>query len=89
METHQVHYLYNNKEECCQEHFWWRMDQCMANEEFKFYRKGDPETPVVELLVNATGRCHIRGAYDNGFRCPGLDKMLGRLLKAHKRRKSE
>jgi len=34
-------YLYRNKEECCQNHFWWRMAQCMANEEYKFYRNGE------------------------------------------------
>jgi hypothetical protein len=37
---------------------------------------------VVELLVNATGRCHIRGAFDNGHRCPGINKLLERLLKS-------
>ncbi|KAL7549286.1 hypothetical protein ACHAWF_012561 [Thalassiosira exigua] len=31
-------YLYRNKEECCENHFWWRTAQCMANEEYKFYR---------------------------------------------------
>ncbi len=34
-------YLYRNKEQCCQNHFWWRMTQCMANEEYKFYRNGE------------------------------------------------
>ena len=34
-------YLYRNKEECCKNHFWWRMTQCMANEEYKFYRNGE------------------------------------------------
>jgi len=34
-------YLYRNKEECCENHFWWRMAQCMANEEYKFYRNGE------------------------------------------------
>jgi hypothetical protein len=34
-------YLYRNKEECCQNHFWWRMTQCMANEQYKFYRNGE------------------------------------------------
>ena len=28
MEVHQPHYLYMSKEECCQNHFWWRMDNC-------------------------------------------------------------
>jgi hypothetical protein len=48
----------------------------------KFYKKGEPKTPVIELLVNSTGRCHIRGAFDNGFRCPGINKLLERLLKS-------
>ena len=34
-------YLYRNKETCCANHFWWRTLQCMANEEYKFYRNGE------------------------------------------------
>jgi hypothetical protein len=33
-------YLYRNKEECCENHFWWCMTQCMANKQYKFYRNG-------------------------------------------------
>ena len=48
----------------------------------KFYKKGDSRAPVVELLVNATGRCHIHDSFDNGYRCPGINKLLKRLLKS-------
>lgn len=41
LEGQKVNYLYSNKEACCRQHFWWRMTQCMANEEFKFYKNGD------------------------------------------------
>lgn len=34
-------YLYRNKEACCENHFWWRIAQCMANEEYKFFRNGE------------------------------------------------
>ena len=37
LEIQKDNYLYKNKEECCKTHFWWRMTQCMANEEFKFF----------------------------------------------------
>ena len=53
----------------------------------KFYKKGDLETPVVELKVNATDRCHIVGAFDFAFRCPGIDEMLGSLLKHERERR--
>jgi len=41
LEIQKVNYLYKNKEACCKQHFWWRMTQCMANEEYKFYKNGD------------------------------------------------
>ena len=41
LEIQEVNYLYKNKEDCCKNHFWWRMTQCMANEEFHFYKNGD------------------------------------------------
>ena len=41
LELQRVNYLYKNKEECCKNHFWWRMTQCMANEEFHFYSDGE------------------------------------------------
>ena len=41
LDGQKVNYLYSNKEACCKQHFWWRMTQCMANEEFKFYKSGD------------------------------------------------
>jgi hypothetical protein len=41
LELQRLNYLYKNKEECCLNHFWWRMTQCMANEEFKFYQNGE------------------------------------------------
>lgn len=34
-------YLYESKEECCENHFWWRMDNCMSNEEFYFFSNGE------------------------------------------------
>lgn len=48
LELQEVNYLYSNKEDCCKQHFWWRMTQCMANEEFKFYKNEDKcDTKVV------------------------------------------
>eukprot|EP00986_Skeletonema_menzelii_P014498 scaffold9673_cov142-Skeletonema_menzelii.AAC.2 len=48
LEIQEVNYLYSSKEACCKQHFWWRMTQCMANEEFKFYQKEDRcDTKVV------------------------------------------
>lgn len=41
LEIQRVNYLYKNKEACCKAHFWWRITQCMQNEEFKFYRVRD------------------------------------------------
>lgn len=41
LEIQKVNYLYTNKEACCRQHFWWRMTECMANEEYKFYKNGD------------------------------------------------
>ena len=41
LEIQKDNYLYKNKEECCKTHFWWRMTQCMANEEFKFISNGE------------------------------------------------
>jgi hypothetical protein len=41
LEIQEENYLYSNKEECCLNHFWWRMTQCMANEQFKFYKNGE------------------------------------------------
>ena len=41
LELQRVNYLYKNKEACCKQHFWWRMTQCMQNEEFKFYKNGE------------------------------------------------
>lgn len=40
-------YLYRNKEECCQTHFWWRMTQCMANEEYKVSLQVFPSLTVM------------------------------------------
>lgn len=38
LEIQRVNYLYKNKRDCCENHFWWRITQCMQNEEFKFYK---------------------------------------------------
>ena len=51
------------------------------------YKESDLETPAVELNVNnETDRCTIRGAFDEGHRCPGLSALLGRLLEAAAKR---
>jgi hypothetical protein len=47
----------------------------------QFYSEVESEVPAVELLVNATDRCHFAGAFDEGFRCPGINKILEPLLK--------
>ena len=41
MEMQSVNYLYKNKEECCEDFFWWRMTQCVGNEEFRFHSNGE------------------------------------------------
>lgn len=34
-------YSYKSKEECCHEHFWWRITQCMENQHSMYYNDGD------------------------------------------------
>jgi len=34
-------YLYRSKEECCQNHFWWRITQCMGNEHPMYFSDGE------------------------------------------------
>ena len=48
----------------------------------RFYTDAQSTVPVAELLVNATDRCHFEDAFDDAFRCPGINKTLGPLLKA-------
>ena len=53
----------------------------------RFYTHPDAEQPAAELLVNITDRCHFEGAFDDAFRCPGINKILGPLLKAEYEKK--
>ena len=48
----------------------------------RFYTDAQSAVPVAELLVNVTDRCHFEEAFDDAFRCPGINKILGPLLKA-------
>ncbi len=48
----------------------------------RFYSDEESIEPAAELLVNGTDRCHFEGAFDDAFRCPGINKILGPLLKA-------
>jgi hypothetical protein len=34
-------YSYKSKEQCCHEHFWWRITQCMENQHSMYYNDGD------------------------------------------------
>ena len=47
-----------------------------------FYTDRDAASFSAELLVNETDRCHFEGGFDDGFRCPGINKILSRLLEA-------
>ena len=49
MEIQEVNYLYDSKEACCRQHFWWRITQCMANEEFKFIKVQDKCESKIEF----------------------------------------
>jgi len=40
LEVQRKNYLYRSKELCCQNHFWWRITQCMANEHPMYYSTG-------------------------------------------------
>ena len=46
-----------------------------------FYTDSQSATPTVELSVNVTDRCHFKGAFDEAFRCPGINKILDPMLK--------
>jgi hypothetical protein len=35
-----MNYIYLDREECCRDHFWWRMAQCMGNERSMYYSDG-------------------------------------------------
>ena len=47
----------------------------------RFYKDRESGAPQAELLVNVTDRCHFDGAFDDGYRCPGINKILEPLLK--------
>jgi len=53
-----------------------------GNRKLRFYTDVDSDTPAAELLVNATDRCHFQEAFDEGSRCPGINRILEPLLKA-------
>lgn len=39
-EVQRLNYLYLSKEDCCQNHFWWRVQQCMGNDKPMYYSNG-------------------------------------------------
>jgi len=41
LQVQRENYLYRSKEECCHNHFWWRVTQCMANEHPMFFSTGE------------------------------------------------
>lgn len=41
MQVQKDNYLYHSKEECCQNHFWWRVQQCMGNQKPMYYKNGE------------------------------------------------
>jgi len=41
LEVQRKNYLYRSKELCCENHFWWRITQCMANEHPLYYSDGE------------------------------------------------
>jgi len=53
----------------------------------RLYTGEESTEPAAELLVNATDRCHFEGAFDDAFRCPGINKILGPLLKTEYERR--
>jgi hypothetical protein len=40
MQVQKENYLYDSKEDCCRNHFWWRIQQCMGNEKPMYYSNG-------------------------------------------------
>ena len=40
-ELQRMNYLYEDKEICCQSHFWWRLNQCMSNERPMYFSNGN------------------------------------------------
>jgi hypothetical protein len=41
MQIQKDNYLYHSKEECCRNHFWWRVQQCMGNQKPMYYKNGE------------------------------------------------
>jgi hypothetical protein len=40
MQVQKENYLYDSKEDCCRNHFWWRIQQCMGNQKPMYYSNG-------------------------------------------------
>jgi hypothetical protein len=40
LQVQRENYLYRSKEECCENHFWWRIQQCMGNDISMYYSNG-------------------------------------------------
>lgn len=47
----------------------------------RLYTSANSNTPDVEIMVNATDRCHIKGIFEIGYRCPGINRVLEPELK--------
>ena len=55
----------------------------------RFYTDEEATDFSAELLVNVTDRSHFEGAFDDAFRCPGINKILERSLRLeYERRQS-
>ena len=59
----------------------YRVSAASGNRRLRFYTSADSSKPGVEVKVNGTDRCHVKGGFEQGYRCPGINKVLEPLLK--------
>jgi len=73
LEIQRVNYLYRSKEDCCRNHFWWRITQCMANEHPMYYSTGSACDVKVEFedweSKYTPGSWDASGLYDTMEEC--------------------
>ena len=66
----------------------YRTTVASGNRRLRFYTSADSSKPDVEVMVNVTDRCHVKGGFEQGYRCPGINKVLEPVLKReHEKRK--
>ncbi|KAK1744566.1 hypothetical protein QTG54_005099 [Skeletonema marinoi] len=68
-----ANYLYMDKQECCEEHFSWRVRQCMDNDEPVYYRDGSSS-----ICIKGETRDDYDIAFDTLEECC-KEQMVGRV----------